>query len=192
MRPDTTQECFIPALGTRKFAIWLPGGQNLSTQASVVGKPVWLHRAAEFIAWRSRSLLRWWPTSWGADAGVILVRCAPNIPGAISLPKELPWRCLRQLERDLSAPDLESQQQAVQHGVDRLPSEQRHLLLLHVNQGLTYRQISAQSGLPEQQVFRQISGAYAQLRIWMIESDSEGRSSTPVNPPQPGAGETTV
>lgn len=131
-----------------------------------------LHGVAEFIAWRSRSLLRRLPISWSADAGVILVRCAPDTPGAILLPKGLPWRCVRQLERELSAPDLENQERAIQERVDRLPPEQRHFLLLHVNQGLTYRQISAQTGVPEQQVFRQLSGAYAQLRIWMVESQN--------------------
>jgi RNA polymerase sigma factor (sigma-70 family) len=78
---------------------------------------------------------------------------------------------VKQLERELSAPDLDDQQRAVQQQVDRLPPEQRHFLLLHVNQGLNYHQISEQTGLPEQQVFRQLSGAYAQLRIWMIERE---------------------
>lgn len=78
---------------------------------------------------------------------------------------------MRELERDLSAPDLEERERAVQRGVDRLPSDQRDILLLHVNEGLTYRGIAAQTGLPEQLVFRQLTGAYAQLRIWMLESD---------------------
>lgn len=173
MRLNTTQGPFIPALGTGKFATWAFGGQTLSIQASIAGKLLWLRRAAEFIAWRSRSLLlRWLPFSWSVNAGVILLRCAPDTPGAILLPKGLPWQCVKELERGLSAPDLEEQQRAVQQHVDRLPSEQRHFLLLHVNERLTYRQISSQTGLPEQQVFRQLSGAYAQLRIWMIESDN--------------------
>jgi len=79
---------------------------------------------------------------------------------------------VKQLETELSAPDLGNQQRAAQQGVDRLPPEQRDFLLLHVNQGLTYREISAQTGLPEQHVLRQLSGAYAQLRLWMIESDN--------------------
>lgn len=53
----------------------------------------------------------------------------------------------------------------VQEAVDRLPPRQREVLLLHVNEGLTYKQIAQQRGLTYRIVLRDLSTAYSTLRM---------------------------
>lgn len=49
--------------------------------------------------------------------------------------------------------------------VDQLPSNQRQVLLLHVNNGLTYWEIAARLGMDEEIVLRDLAHAYSQLRL---------------------------
>jgi RNA polymerase sigma factor (sigma-70 family) len=53
----------------------------------------------------------------------------------------------------------------VQAVVDRLPARQREVMVLHVNEGLTCKQIAAQRGLPYRIVVRDVTRAYASLRM---------------------------
>jgi RNA polymerase sigma-70 factor (ECF subfamily) len=53
----------------------------------------------------------------------------------------------------------------VQAAVQRLPPRQREVLLLHVNEGLTYKQIADQQGLTYRVVLRDLTRAYSQLRL---------------------------
>jgi len=56
-------------------------------------------------------------------------------------------------------------QEQVQAAVQRLPPRQREVLLLHVNEGLTYKQIADQKGLTYRVVLRDLTRAYSQLRM---------------------------
>jgi RNA polymerase sigma factor (sigma-70 family) len=49
--------------------------------------------------------------------------------------------------------------------VEQLPSHERQVLLLHVNNGLTYWEIAARLGLDEEVVLRELAHAYSQLRL---------------------------
>jgi RNA polymerase sigma factor (sigma-70 family) len=49
--------------------------------------------------------------------------------------------------------------------VEQLPSHERQVLLLHVNNGLTYWEIAARLGLDEEVVLRDLAHAYSQLRL---------------------------
>jgi len=49
--------------------------------------------------------------------------------------------------------------------VDQLPSHERQVLLLHVNNGLTYWEIAARLGKDEEVVLRDLAHAYSQLRL---------------------------
>jgi RNA polymerase sigma factor (sigma-70 family) len=59
----------------------------------------------------------------------------------------------------------------VQAAVDRLPPRQREVLLLHVNEGLTYKQIAQQRGLTYRIVLRDLTRAYSTLRIQLRLED---------------------
>lgn len=64
--------------------------------------------------------------------------------------------------------DLISQTLAARHireSVEQLPSHQRQVLLLHVNNGLTYWEIAARLGMDEEVVLRDLAHAYSQLRL---------------------------
>jgi RNA polymerase sigma-70 factor (ECF subfamily) len=52
----------------------------------------------------------------------------------------------------------------VRAAVEKLPPRQREVLLLHVNDGLTYKQIARQLGLTYRMVLRDLTKAYGQLR----------------------------
>jgi RNA polymerase sigma factor (sigma-70 family) len=49
--------------------------------------------------------------------------------------------------------------------VEQLPSHERQVLLLHVNNGLTYWEIAARLGMDEEVVLRDLAHAYSQLRL---------------------------
>ena len=49
--------------------------------------------------------------------------------------------------------------------VDQLPPHERQVLLLHVNNGLTYWEIAARLGKDEEVVLRDLAHAYSQLRL---------------------------
>jgi RNA polymerase sigma factor (sigma-70 family) len=49
--------------------------------------------------------------------------------------------------------------------VEQLPSHERQVLLLHVNNGLTYWEIAARLNMDEEVVLRDLAHAYSQLRL---------------------------
>jgi RNA polymerase sigma-70 factor (ECF subfamily) len=59
----------------------------------------------------------------------------------------------------------------VQAAVDKLPVRQRQVLLLRVNEGLTYKQIAVRLELSPRVVLRDLSRAYSQLRMRLDPSD---------------------
>jgi RNA polymerase sigma factor (sigma-70 family) len=64
--------------------------------------------------------------------------------------------------------ELISQSLAARHlreSVEQLPSNERQVLLLHVNNGLTYWEIAARLGMDEEVVLRDLAHAYSQLRL---------------------------
>ena len=56
-------------------------------------------------------------------------------------------------------------EEQVHAAVQRLPPRQREVLLLHVNEGLTYKQIADRQGLTYRVVLRDLTRAYSQLRL---------------------------
>ena len=57
--------------------------------------------------------------------------------------------------------------------MQRLPPRQREVLLLHVNEGLTYKQITDRLGLSPRVVLRDLTRAYSQLRTQLNLEDLE-------------------
>jgi RNA polymerase sigma factor (sigma-70 family) len=55
--------------------------------------------------------------------------------------------------------------------VQTLPPRQRKVLLLHVNEGLTYKQIAEQMSLTYRVVLRDLTRAYSQLRLRLTLED---------------------
>lgn len=51
--------------------------------------------------------------------------------------------------------------------IDALPIRQREILLLHINDGLTYKQICSRTGLTYRTVLRDLTRAYVKLRVSM-------------------------
>jgi RNA polymerase sigma-70 factor (ECF subfamily) len=61
----------------------------------------------------------------------------------------------------------------VRRAVSRLPSRQREVLLLHIREDLTYKQIAVKLNLTPRVVRRDIARAYADLRGELGASDVE-------------------
>jgi RNA polymerase sigma-70 factor, ECF subfamily len=59
----------------------------------------------------------------------------------------------------------------VQAAVDTLPPRQRKVLVMHVNDGLTYVQIAEALGLTYRAVLRDLTRAYSQLRLQLSADD---------------------
>lgn len=59
----------------------------------------------------------------------------------------------------------------LQTAVDQLPQRQREVLLLHVNEGLTYKQIADRLGVTYRIVLRDLTRAYASLRMRLKAED---------------------
>lgn len=59
----------------------------------------------------------------------------------------------------------------VQAAIDQLPKRQREALLLHVNEGLTYKQIADRLGLTYRIVLRDLTRAYTTLRMQLRIED---------------------
>jgi RNA polymerase sigma-70 factor (ECF subfamily) len=53
--------------------------------------------------------------------------------------------------------------------LDALPNRQGVILLMHVNDGLTYKEIAKELGLTYRLVLRELTRAYAKLRIELFE-----------------------
>ena len=52
-----------------------------------------------------------------------------------------------------------------------MPERQRQVLLLHVNEGLTYKQIADRLGVTYRIVLRDLTRAYASLRMQLKAED---------------------
>ena len=61
--------------------------------------------------------------------------------------------------------------QYMQDAVNKLPRRQREVLLLHVNEGLTYKQIAERQGLTYRVILRDLTRAYSQLRAQLKQDD---------------------
>ena len=61
--------------------------------------------------------------------------------------------------------------QHMQEAVNKLPRRQREVLLLHVNEGLTYKQIAERQGLTYRVILRDLTRAYSQLRMQLKQDD---------------------
>jgi RNA polymerase sigma factor (sigma-70 family) len=59
----------------------------------------------------------------------------------------------------------------IRAAVQRLPKRQREVLLLHVNEGLTYKQIAGRMNLTHRMVLRDLTRAYSQLRMQLKPED---------------------
>lgn len=59
----------------------------------------------------------------------------------------------------------------LQNAVNRLPKRQREVLLLHVNEGLTYKEIADRLGVTYRIVLRDLTRAYAALRMQLKAED---------------------
>lgn len=59
----------------------------------------------------------------------------------------------------------------MQEAVNKLPRRQREVLLLHVNEGLTYKQIAEREGLTYRVILRDLTRAYSQLRMQLKHDD---------------------
>lgn len=59
----------------------------------------------------------------------------------------------------------------LQNAVNKLPKRQREVLLLHVNDGLTYKQIADRLGITYRIVLRDLTRAYGTLRIQLKAED---------------------
>ena len=59
----------------------------------------------------------------------------------------------------------------MQAAVNRLPRRQREVLLLHVNEGLTYKQIAERQGLTYRVILRDLTRAYSQLRVQLRQDE---------------------
>jgi RNA polymerase sigma-70 factor (ECF subfamily) len=109
-----------------------------------------------------------------------LLRIAGNVASEwrerarVSKPHDQEW-----LEDLLIEPDQEPENSVSQAGsdanvqaaVDKLPPRQRQVLLLRVNEGLTYRQIAERLELSPRVVLRDLSRAYSQLRTRLDPED---------------------
>jgi RNA polymerase sigma factor (sigma-70 family) len=70
-----------------------------------------------------------------------------------------------------NATRTEDRDRLVQAAVQLLPPRQREILLLHVNDGLTYKQIAAARGLTYRIVLRDLTKAYSSLRLQLNVED---------------------
>ena len=61
--------------------------------------------------------------------------------------------------------------ESVQAAVDKLPFRQKQVLLLRVNEGLTYKEIAERLQLSPRVVLRDLSRAYSQLRMRLDPDD---------------------
>jgi RNA polymerase sigma factor (sigma-70 family) len=59
----------------------------------------------------------------------------------------------------------------MQGAVNKLPQRQREVLLLHVNEGLTYKQIADRLGITYRIVLRDLTRAYGALRMQLKADD---------------------
>ena len=109
-----------------------------------------------------------------------LLRIAGNVASEwrerarVSKPHDQQW-----LDELLIEPDKEPENSVcqartdenVQAAVDKLPFRQKQVLLLRVNEGLTYKEIAERLELSPRVVLRDLSRAYSQLRMRLDPDD---------------------
>lgn len=61
----------------------------------------------------------------------------------------------------------------IREEVHKLPPRQRTVLIDHVERGLTYKEIARERGMTERIVLRDLSRAYATMRINLMEKSDE-------------------
>lgn len=61
--------------------------------------------------------------------------------------------------------------QQLRKSVEQLPANERQVLLLHVNNGLTYWEIASRLGMDEETVLRDLAHAYSKLRLDLSADD---------------------
>lgn len=91
-----------------------------------------------------------------------------------SLPHDDVWLADLQIEPEAEPESAVEQDLAdafVRRAVSRLPPRQRQVLLLHIREDLTYKQIAVQLKLTPRVVRRDIARAYAELRCELGNSD---------------------
>lgn len=92
----------------------------------------------------------------------------------VRMPHEDSW--LEELQIDAAMePENEtariSAKRCLRAAVDQLPARQRELLLLHVEEGLTYKQIAQARNLTYRIVLRDLTRAYGNLRRHVVVED---------------------
>jgi RNA polymerase sigma factor (sigma-70 family) len=117
------------------------GGDYMSYQ--IAGRMSWLVSWLDGVTQRAQPLTR---THW-------LKHVAHNVSS----------ECLSADDDELISQTLAARQ--LRESVEQLPSHERQVLLLHVNNGLTYWEIAARLGMDEQVVLRDLAHAYSQLRL---------------------------
>jgi RNA polymerase sigma-70 factor (ECF subfamily) len=109
-----------------------------------------------------------------------LLRIAGNVASEwrerarVSKPHDQEWLDDLLIEPDQEPENSVSQARtnaSVQAAVDKLPFRQRQVLLLRVNEGLTYKQIADRLKLSPRIVLRDLSRAYSQLRTRLDPED---------------------
>ena len=109
-----------------------------------------------------------------------LLRVAGNVASEwrerarVSKPHDQQWLDDLIVEPDQEPENAVTQERTdenVQAAVDTLPYRQRQVLLLRVNEGLTYKQIAERLGLSPRVVLRDLSRAYSQLRLRLDPDD---------------------
>jgi RNA polymerase sigma factor (sigma-70 family) len=97
-------------------------------------------------------------------------RCRVRMPHDDSWLHELP---IEEAQEPENALERAWQSQYLRGMIDRLPARQRKHLLLHITEGMTYKQIAQAQGLTYRIVLRDLTRAYATLRKYGVPQDIE-------------------
>lgn len=92
----------------------------------------------------------------------------------VRMPHDAEWLDELQIEageQPENALERARENQWVRAELNRLPARQREILLLHVIEGMTYRQIAQTRGITYRIVLRDLSRAYATLRRRLFSQD---------------------
>jgi RNA polymerase sigma factor (sigma-70 family) len=93
-------------------------------------------------------------------------RCVNRLP-------HIPDDILEEMESEWDHPESITEQddsdRRVREAIDALPARSRHVLVLHVYEGLTYRQIADRLGLTHRMVMRDLVRANSELREVLLE-----------------------
>jgi RNA polymerase sigma-70 factor (ECF subfamily) len=175
-----TAEAVDQSNGKNRFAQWFkdwrkPVRHWLSRRASVPAAE--LDDLAQEVFLR---LLRYSEKTAVENPLGYLLRIAGNVASEwrerarVSKPHDQEWLDDLLIEPDQQPENSVSQAGSdanVQAAVDKLPPRQRQVLLLRVNEGLTYKQIAERLELSPRIVLRDLSRAYSQLRTRLDPED---------------------